>query len=860
MTSRFVRFVCRSRVWLMRIFILLLIGGAASGTALVLGSLKGLTHTAPSIKDINVHPQEFASVILDSKGNQIQTLADFQSNREEVSIEKIPENLQNAFIAIEDSRFYEHSGIDIQGILRAGIRGITTGQFDQGASTITQQLLKNNVFGVKNESTTERIERKIQEQYLAVELEKRMSKKEILEAYLNTINLGEGTLGVQSASKLYFGKDVSNLNLSECAAMAAITQNPTRYDPVTNPDNNALRRNVVLQDMLDQEMITKLDYSKALQDDVYSRISDQHREKKENESTYSYFVDALIEDVADDLENKLGYSETQAYNAIYRGGLTIQATQDPDIQRIVDKEFTNEDNFKTPAFTSEYAMSYQLSVLKSSGETKNYTQEDVADSLGYRDSTEMYFDSEAQGRAAAKKFRRSTLGENDHVIGETLHMTVEPQIAYSIMDQSTGYVAAIYGGRGRKSGNLTLNRATDTTKQPGSTFKVISTFAPGIDSTGITLGTAYDDCPYNYEESTTPVNDYYSGYRGLSTVRDAIRDSMNIVTAKCMAQVTPQVGYNYLKKMGISTLVERETAADGTVYSDIQQSLCLGGITRGVTTYELTGAYASIASGGRFHKPVLYTEVTDHKGNVLLKNSKKGQRIMKKTTAWLVTDAMKDVVSKGTGRQARLSSQMAVAGKTGTTSNNYDHWFVGYTPYYTAGIWCGYDSNKEFLSGGVEKNIWAKIMNQVIEVKNEEIKDFKKPQGITTATICTKCGNLAVEGLCDQYPGGSCVRTEYYSQGTAPTEKCTCHTRVKICKESGLPASDYCPKADVESRVYIIRPEDSVGITDDSKYELPSDFKDKVCDIHTGPGSSSQEPVSGDAEKAPGEASSDAAP
>ncbi len=820
-------------IWAFRISLLMALGICVCIIAAGLGVFHGILASAPDIDKINVLPSGFSSIIYNQDEVEIQKLSSYESNREEVPLKQIPDNLKNAFIAIEDSRFYEHNGIDIKGIVRAGVQGIIHHDFSQGASTITQQLLKNNVFGVGGEDTDiERVERKIKEQYLAIELEKRMSKDEILEAYLNTINLGEGTLGVQAASKTYFDKDVSDLTLSECAVIASITQNPTAYNPINNPNDNATRRSITLQYMLNDGMITKEEYDQAISDDVYSRIQDLEQKKSKKNNSYSYFVDALINDVVKDLERELGYNETQAYNALYSEGLQIYSTQDTDIQNICDNAFKDESNFVSGSFSSVYALSYQLSILTTTGKTVNYSENDVAKYLGYSSSDEMMFTTKKEGRKSAKAFRNSVMKDSYTILGENISLTIEPQFSYSMIDQKKGYVVALVGGRGKKSGNLTLNRSTDTTKQPGSTFKVLSTYVPALDIAGLSLGTAYDDCPYNYENSTKPVSNYYSGYRGLNTIRDAIRDSMNVITAKCMADVTPQVGYDYLTNMGFTTLVKKQTGDDGTVYSDIQQSLCLGGITHGVTNLELTAGYASIANKGTYNKPILYTKILDHDGNVLIENTHSGTRVMKKSTAWLLTNAMKDVVSHGTGTSARLSTPMAVAGKTGTTSNDFDHWFVGFTPYYTAGIWCGYDSNKTFLTGGIEKNLWAKIMNDVILYKKLKIKDFDSCEGITTRYICKKSGKLAVSGLCDSDPRGSMVRTEYFASGSEPTEKCDVHTKISVCTESNLPAGDNCPKSKVKEKVFIVRPKDSVGTTADSAYELPDE--DATCDVHDG--------------------------
>ncbi len=831
--SKPIKYQRKILTWLASLSCVAIVITVALGLWYTWGLYKDIISKAPDIDTINVKPSGYSSVICDQGGTTLQKLSSYDSNREEVSLSDVPIHLQNAFISIEDSRFYDHQGIDAQGIFRALLNGIITKDFSQGASTLTQQLLKNNVFGVGQESNfKDKLNRKLQEQYLAIELEKRLSKEEILEAYLNTINLGEGTLGVQSASKYYFDKPVNELTLSECAVIASITQNPTRYDPIINPQENASRRQITLKYMLKNNMITSAEYEEAIDDDVYTRIEDIKR-KSTDKSSYSYFVDALVTQVIKDLEDKLGYNETQAYNALYSEGLTIYATEDPTIQSICDEEFSEPDNYKSSSFTDVYGLSYQLSVIHLDKTTTNYSEADVATFLGYSSANELLFSSVKECKKAVKKFKKQTLNDSDKIIGESLTPVIQPQISFSMVDQKTGYVVALVGGRGKKQGNLTLNRATNTTRQPGSTFKILSTFVPALDSAGLTLATVYDDAPYNYENSTVPVNNYYTtGFRGLNTIRDAIRDSMNIVTAKCMNDVTPQVGYNYLLNMGFTTLVDNETSKSGTVYSDIQQSLCLGGITKGVTNLELTAAYATIANGGSYNKPILYTKILDHDGNVLIENKPSSSQVMKDTTAWLITDAMKDVVSEGTAVSARLSSSMAVAGKTGTTSENFDHWFVGYTPYYTAGIWAGNDYNKTILTGSIEKNIWAKIMNKVNEAKLLRDIDFDRPDGIVSCSICKKSGKLAVDGVCNHDPRGSMVRTEYFVKGTEPTESCDVHTKVTLCVDSDLPANEGCPKSSQITKIYVIRPDGSVGVTSDSDYEYPKSFKKKTCNIH----------------------------
>ena len=289
--------------------------GASAG----LGVFKGILSSAPDISNIDVSPSGFSTFVYDSEGHELEKLVASNSNRIPVTMEQIPEDLAHAFVAIEDERFYEHNGIDIKGIIRAAAIAVKNRDLSQGASTITQQLLKNNVFeGWTNETKIESIKRKLQEQYLALELEKIMDKDTILENYMNTINLGQNTLGVQAASLRYFGKPVYDLELSECAVIAAITQNPSKYNPISHPEENEKRQKTVLSYMLEQGYITQEEYDKAVEDDVYSRIQSVN-EESEDDSVYTYFVDALTEDVLHDLVNVAGYNETQAYNLLYTG-------------------------------------------------------------------------------------------------------------------------------------------------------------------------------------------------------------------------------------------------------------------------------------------------------------------------------------------------------------------------------------------------------------------------------------------------------------------------------------------------------------------------------------------------------------
>lgn len=827
LTSKTTKVGKKVSVTFFKAFVLCLIVITVTLACAGIGIAKGIIDSAPDISKVDVSPSGFSTTVYDQDGNELTKLVASGSNRIYVSIDEIPEYLQNAIVAIEDERFWEHNGIDIKGIIRAGVVGIKSGNFSEGASTITQQLLKNNVFeGWVDESTfAEKLKRKIQEQYSAIQLEKDMSKELILENYLNTINLGQNTLGVQAASMRYFNKDVSELNISEAATIAAITQNPSKFNPISNPDYNEERRLKVLTNMLDQEYISQEEFDSAMADDVYSRIQTVNAET-EDSSIYTYFIDELTEQVINDLKEQLGYTQTQAFNALYSGGLSIYTTQDMAIQQICDEEFSDPDNY--PKGT-EVALSYRLSVTKSDGTTEHYN-ENMLEAY-FTETTSGYdllYSSEEEAMEQIELYKESVLGTGDEIIGETITLTPQPQASVTIIEQSTGYVKAIVGGRGEKEASLTLNRATNTVRQPGSTFKILAAYAPALDTGGMTLATVQDDAPFSYN-SGRPVSNWYSGYRGLSSIRLGIQDSMNIVAVKTLTQISPQLGFDYLKNFGITTLVEKRTTDSGDIEGDINQSLALGGLTDGVTNLELTAAYAAIANNGTYIKPVFYTKILDHDGNVLIDNTPQASAVIKETTAFLLTSAMQDVVTKGTGTALNFSN-MPIAGKTGTTSKNYDLWFSGYTPYYTCSVWAGYDTNYSMKSASYHKVLWKNIMSRIHE--GLEYKEFTIPEGIVTATVCKKSGKLAVEGLCDQDPRGSMVTTEYFAKGTAPTEVCDVHVKASMCIVSGKLASENCPEDTRVDQVYIIRPEGSTGDTEDSPYVMPTELSGSICDIH----------------------------
>lgn len=759
----------RARVSFIRVLFVSLIALCIAVTCLGVGSFRGVIDTAPDVDDIDIMPLGYATFLYDDAGNQIRKLAAPDSNRLPVTLDQIPVDLQHAVVAIEDERFYEHNGIDVKGILRAGMKALTTGDFSEGASTITQQLLKNNVFtNWTSESTQlERFTRKIQEQYLAVQVEKKTDKDTILENYLNTINLGAGSYGVQAAARQYFDKDVWDLNLSECATLAGITQNPTKFNPIINPDSNRKRRKEVLQHMLDQNYITQDQYDEALADDVYSRIQAAQEKNSSTENTvYTYFEDELTDQIINDLMNIKGYTKKQATNLLYSGGLKVYTTQDSKIQNILDEEYADPSNYPD---TVQYELDYALTVTDPDGNQVNYSKEMLQLYFQNEDPDfDLLFDSPEDGQTYVDKYKASILANGSKVLAERVNFAPQPQSSMSVIDQHTGYVKALIGGRGEKTASLTLNRATDTTRQPGSTFKIVSTYAPALNEKGMTLATTFEDEPYEYPDGS-PVNNATRSYNGTTTIRTAIQNSINVVAVKCLEKVTPELGLKYLDNFGFTTLAhgtEADKDANGNVWSDANLATALGGITRGVTNVELCASYAAIANNGNYIKPIYYTKILDHNGNVLIENTAAERSVIKESTAFLLTSAMEDVVKQGTGTACQLDN-MPVAGKTGTTEAYNDLWFVGYTPYYTCAVWSGYDNNEKLpdYARNFHKALWKKVMTRIHE--GLPSKEFEKPASVEKLSVCEETGLL---------PRAGCpVITEYFDVGTMPTEYCDQH-------------------------------------------------------------------------------------
>ena len=510
--------------------------------------------------------------------------------------------------------------------------------------------------------------------------------------------------------------------------------------------------------MLKQGYIDQAAYDEAMADDVYARIQSVNETQTDSSNAYSYFVDALADQVMNDLQDQCGFSETQAYNAVYSGGLSIYSTQNQSLQQICDEEANDDSNYPS---NIEYGLDYALTVTRADGSTENYSSGHIKKYVKetYNKDQGLLYKSEDAARAMVEEWK-STIAQEGDTYNEVINISPQPQASITLMDQYTGQIKAMVGGRGAKSTSLGLNRAYKGSKrQPGSTFKILAAYAPALDLGEMTLASVIDDKNYDVGGGKT-----IKGSKGDVSMRTAIALSLNSCAVQTSDLVTQDVGMEYCEKLGISTLVTNKVV-NGKTYSDNAKTLALGGLTDGVYNYELCSAYAAIANNGVYNKPTLYTKVLDHDGNVLLDGTGESHQAIKDSTAGLLTSALQTVVEEGTGKACQLDN-MPVAGKTGTTTSNKDLWFVGYTPYYTCAVWGGYDDNKECNSDTKFRfRIWKGIMSRVHE--NLETKDFVMPSSVEKKSVCTISGYLATS---------SCPSvTEYFATDSLPNQSCPGH-------------------------------------------------------------------------------------
>ncbi len=610
-----------------------------------------------------------------------------EENREWVDYDQMPKYLEYAAVSIEDKRFYEHNGVDWYRTVAAFGNMFLSMNNTFGGSTITQQLIKNIT---EDDDVT--VQRKIMEIFRALELEKSYTKSEIMEWYLNTIYLGEGCYGVGTAAYKYFGKDVSQLTIAECASLVGITNNPSMYDPYISTRTktaNKARQETILQQMWEQGYITEDEYKEAVaQELVFTSAEDNSANTAGTENgVYSWYVEMIIDDVTADLQEQFGYDQKTARRLLYSGGLQIYACVDTSIQSVVEQVYADTDNLPSPR--NSPSQSLQSSIV--------------------------------------------------------------------IMDPYTGDILAVAGGTGEKTANRVLNRAVDSPRPPGSSIKPIAVYGPALDLGIITPDTILSDSPDIKLSGTDwfPYNDSRT-YSGQISVKDALRKSLNTISAQILDKVTPAVSYQYMtEKFGCYSLVPED--AD-------YAPLALGQLTYGLTAREMANAYSAIANNGIWIESRSYSTVTDVDGNILLDDDRETHSALSSAAATNLTYIMNYAATYGTGYESRLSD-WPVAGKTGTTSDNGDRWFAGFTPYYCAAVWTGYDIPEYMsFSGNPATQIWQRIMEEIhtgLESRSfpdpeylapvKDIINDPLPDGMPTTFYYDSSTGLYVDSASDNY-------------------------------------------------------------------------------------------------------------
>ncbi|MGC7877806.1 transglycosylase domain-containing protein [Desulforudis sp. 1031] len=704
---------------------------------MIIGGGFAFGYTVYSLRDIPTFDPESltpsnATLIYDKNGEQITAIG--LEKRIPVKIQDVPAVVKKAFLAAEDNRFYQHHGIDLRAVVRAVVADLRHGNLTQGGSTITQQLAKNCFL-----SSEKKLKRKIQEVFLAIQIERHYTKDEIFEMYLNQIYFGEGAYGVEMASRTYFGKPVSALTLPEAALLAGLPQAPSAYSPYKNMDAATARRNTVLDLMVKYGYITATEAAAAKEKPIeLSKSADQDRP----EYPYPYFIDYVTDQLVE------RYGDTR----VFKEGLRVYTTLDPAIQQAAEAAVAKPSNF--PAT------------------------------------------------------------EKDH------KGVLQPQTAVVVLDPHTGYIKAIVGGREHKQ-IRGWNRATRPPgRQPGSSIKPVIAYGPGIELASMGPATVIDDYPIEYpgKPGYKPKN-YDGQYRGMVTMRTAVALSINTVAVQVLDRVGAYRAAEFARKLGITSVnPDREGL-----------SMALGASL--VTPLQMAGAYGAFANQGVYVEPTAITLVKDAHGNVLDQFQPRKERVMRATTAYLITDMLRTAVQSGTGKRAALGAR-PVAGKTGTTDDRDNNWFCGYTPELVCTVWMGYDNDNVSrprslppgsFGGTYTAQIWKDVMSQAL--KGTPIRDFQRPGNLVTASVDSKSGLLPGPNTPPEH-----IVTDLFVRGTVPTEEDNSHVLAEICPASGLLATEYCPER--VARVLFKTGYEVPPIVQDYAERLPT----KTCDIH-GPGS-----------------------
>lgn len=641
----------------------------------------------PDLKNISLNETSIIYTMNQETGEYEEYQRVQGANSIWTSLDEIPLNMQNAIIAIEDKRFREHYGVDWKRTVAAFANLVLPGNSQKfGGSTITQQLIKN-----LSKDDDVKISRKIREIFRAIEMERNYATKdEILEAYLNILPLSGNIVGVGAAANYYFAKDVQDLSLAECALIAGITQNPSKYNPYLHPDNIKQRQKVVLSEMYKLGFITEDEYKQAYNQELVFKNGVRIP------TVQDYYNDLLTEDVIQALMDNYGYTREYAAQMFFYGGLRIYSYENPELQKKAEDIFADDANF--PAH------------IKSDKE--------------------------------------------------------DPQGAITVIDYD-GRLVATVGGRGKKEANRILNRAVTSTRQPGSSMKPIAVYAPAIDLNLITYSTIMQDKPITLENGDSWPNNYGNYRYGSMPIEEAIQRSLNTIPAQLIEQLTPRRSFDFLvNSLHLTTLVESRVV-NGEVKTDVVPALSLGGLTDGVRCIEMAAAYAVFGNGGLYNKPVTFYQVRQGEdGPVILENTPANVRVLSEDTSYVMNRLLQRVITGpyGTARGSGIGN-FETFGKTGTTNDDKDAYFVGGTPYYVAACWTGYDNNQTLRYTTYARSLWKKTMDALHQ--GLEPKSFDSKGTTVEKTYCYDTGMIATPG---------CPRTAVgvYKADNVPGE-CTLH-------------------------------------------------------------------------------------
>ena len=730
-----------------KIFIILILLLCVIGAGIVAGMFFGLFGNEFEITKDELKIGASNTVVVDQNGAVIANL-NGDEKRKVITLADMSNYLPKAYVAIEDERYYKHSGVDFKRTAGAIVHTVFGGS-SYGGSTITQQLVKN-ITKDDESSGIAGIFRKVKEWAKAYQVERMISKDQILELYLNILFVGSSNLhGVELGAEYYFNKSAKDLDLAECAFMAGINNSPNSYDPYDESKDNSAK--------IKKRTLTVLSKMKELgyiqNDDEYNTAVAKVEEGLKFEkgtvgggTTYSYHTDAAIEQVINQVMEEKGISRQLAENYVYGSGLTIYSTVNSEIQARLEEEYSK----------SKY--------IVTSPSKKQTSQSGMA-----------------------------------------------------IVDYKTGNVLGVAGGLGEKNG-AGWNRATQMKKQTGSSIKPLADVAPALEEKVITAATVYNDVKTDFGGGYTPKNDG-DKYRGPINIRQFIETSQNIPALKIMRELTPKKSIEYLEKMGVTSLDEKE---------DDILSLAIGGMTDGISPLEMASAYGTIANDGVYITPTFYTKVVDNSGNTVLTPKQETKRAISEQNAYIVKKIVQEPVvgASGTAKYCAISG-MDVAAKTGTTDKSYDRWLCGFTPYYAAATWFGYDDSEEVK--GFSKNpagqIWSAVMADIH--KNLAGASFTKPNGIVEATVCRTTGCLAATGCTDVYK-------EIFTSDNMP-EKCEGHGSQELCAESGMIANEYCPTRKVNNYGASI-PKEKLNLWKTMSGSNASGNKvNEICNIHKKP-------------------------